>query len=78
MLSEAEIAQKIKDNVPSGALADKWTNETLKCPSCGNKALDKFTGGPNVEGGNVDYTDFIYHCRVCNINLTEEKYKNYA
>lgn len=60
---------------PTGALKDKWTGETLICPNCGKKALDKFTGGPDIKNREIKYTEFIYHCRECDINLTEEDYK---
>lgn len=60
---------------PTGVLKDKWTGETLPCPNCGKVALDKFTGGVNVTKGEVTETPFIYHCRDCDINLTEEEYQ---
>lgn len=59
---------------PTGALRDKWTGETVVCPHCGKKELDKFTGGPDIKAGTVKYTDFIYHCRNCDANYTEEEY----
>jgi hypothetical protein len=75
MLSQKETTERIKENAPTGVLFDKWTKETLTCPSCGQKSLDKFMGGVNVEKGEVSHTEFIYHCRVCDLNLTEEQYK---
>lgn len=68
-----EISQRIKDNAPTGVLKKKWTGETLACPVCAQEALDKFEGGVNVEPGEISHTSAIYHCRVCNINLTQEE-----
>ena len=60
---------------PTGALKDKWTGETFVCPNCGQKMLDKFTGGPDIKDGKITRTVFIYHCRNCDANYTEEEYK---
>jgi DNA-directed RNA polymerase subunit RPC12/RpoP len=64
----------VKDD-PKGALKDKWTGETLACPNCGEKALDKFTGGVDVKDGEITRTEFIYHCRNCEVNYTQEEYE---
>lgn len=61
---------------PTGVLKDKWTGETLVCPNCGKKTLDKFTGGPDIKDGEITRTEFIYHCRECDTNLTQEQYQN--
>jgi hypothetical protein len=74
--STAEIARRLKENPPVGVLKEKWTKETIECPSCHQKALDKFTGGANVEAREISHTEFLYHCRVCDLNLTEEQCKN--
>jgi hypothetical protein len=73
-LSKEEIARRMKDNVPVGELLKKWTKQTVKCPSCGLQAMDQFTGGVNIEDGMTTETAFIYHCRVCELNLTEAQY----
>lgn len=73
---DAAEADRRMQNVPSGPLLDRWTHETLDCPACNFKALDKYTGGPNVEQGEISRTESIYHCRVCDLNLTEEEYKD--
>lgn len=66
----------LMDKAPSsGPLKDKWTGEQFTCPVCGSNGLDKFTGGPNVSKGSITRTEFIYHCRVCDLNLTEEEFK---
>lgn len=59
---------------PAGVLKDKWTGETFVCPNCSKTALDKFTGGPDIKAGEITRTDFIYHCRNCNANYTQEEY----
>lgn len=59
---------------PTGVLKDKWTGETLVCPNCGQTTLDKFTGGPNIKDGEITRPEFIYHCRNCDSNYTEEEY----
>lgn len=60
---------------PTGVLKDKWTSETVVCPNCGEKTLDKFTGGPDIKQGEITRTEFIYHCRNCDHNYTEEEYQ---
>jgi len=59
---------------PTGPLKDKWTGDTLDCPNCGKRTLDKFTGGPDIKDGEIIRTAFIYHCRDCDANYTEEEY----
>ncbi len=73
--SAEDIAQRIKENAPTGAILEKWTKVTIECPVCGHQALDKFTGGADVSDGDINYTDFVYDCRVCGLNLTEEEYQ---
>jgi len=69
-------ADLLMRNTPAnGPLKDKWTGETLVCPVCKCKGLDKFTGGPDIQNGEIKHADFIYDCRVCGLNLTEEEYK---
>lgn len=58
---------------PEGVLKEKWTGETISCPNCGKHTLDKFTGGPDIKDGQVARTDFIYHCRNCDANYTQEE-----
>jgi len=60
---------------PEGVLKEKWTGDTLDCPNCGQHALDKFTGGPDIKGGGITRTEFIYHCRDCDSNYTQEEYE---
>lgn len=64
------------ENAPEGYLASKWTGETVTCPNCGKSSLDKFTGGADIKDGQIKHTDFIYHCRSCDANYTEEEYSN--
>lgn len=70
---EAEL--RMRDTPANGPLRDKWTGEQFICPVCGSRGLDKFIGGPDIQNGTINRTDFIYHCRVCDLNLTEEEYK---
>ena len=65
----------MRNSPADGPLKDKWTGEQFTCPVCGTKGLDKFTGGPDVKDGTITRTDFIYHCRVCDLNLIEEEYQ---
>lgn len=74
-LSQLEIKERINNNEPKGFLLGKWTHHTIKCPACGQSSLDKFTGGANIENRDISHTEFIYHCRVCDLNITEEEYK---
>ena len=62
------------DGEPTGALKDKWTGETLVCPNCGQHTLDKFTGCVDIKDGETTHTEFIYHCRNCQSNYTQEEY----
>ncbi len=74
-LSPKEIAECIEEKAPQGVLLEKWTKDTVQCPSCSQKSLDKFVGGANVKEGHTTYTEFFYDCRVCSLNLTEEEYQ---
>ncbi len=65
----------MRNSPKDGPLKDRWTGEQLDCPVCGSRGLDKFIGGPDVQKGSVNRTEFIYHCRVCDLNLTEQDYK---
>jgi hypothetical protein len=74
-LSETDIAVCMIENAPQGVLAQKWTMVTVQCPACFYEAFDKYKGGVNIDSGNVEHTEYIYHCRVCDLNLTEEEYR---
>jgi hypothetical protein len=60
---------------PTGVLKDKWTGDTVQCPNCNQTTLDKFTGGVDIKDGITTHTDFIYHCRNCDVNYTQEEYE---
>ncbi len=74
-LNSMDAEVRMRNSPDKGPLKDKWTGEQFNCPVCGTRGLDKFTGGPDIQDGQIRRTDFIYHCRVCDLNLTEEEYQ---
>lgn len=75
-LSEAEISDKIKFNLPK---TDDytWIENTIDCPACGECSLDEigsvdFDWNPDgiISSGGIGYL-----CRVCGLDLSEYEYK---